>query len=49
MKYWAANFYNKFRGKFGLVEHKPAMKWLLKYWIALSDQLRRQRLVGVNW
>ena len=49
MTYWADNFYNKFRGKFGSVEHKPAMKLFLKYLIARSAQLRQQRPACVNW
>ena len=37
----ATNLHNKLRGKFGSVEHKPAMKWFLKVLIARSYQLRR--------
>ena len=28
---WATNFHHKLRGKFGSVEHKPAMKWFWNF------------------
>ena len=37
------------RGKVGLTELMPAMRWFLKVWIALSSTLRQWSPTGVSW
>ena len=46
---WGSSLSHRFIGKLGGVEHRPAMKWFLNVWIALSALLRRWRPDGVSW